>query len=92
MDGPFGALDPISRESLQREFADLHRRLRKTVVFVTHDIEEAVLLSDRVVLMRMGRIEQVGAPEELFGVRLRSSSYATSSEMSSAYAYSLDTG
>ncbi len=66
MDEPFGALDPISRERLQREFADLHRRLRKTVVFVTHDIEEAVLLSDRIVLMRMGRIEQVGAPEELW--------------------------
>ncbi len=66
MDEPFGALDPISRESLQREFAGLHRRLRKTVVFVTHDIEEAVLLGDRIVLMRMGRIEQVGAPEDLW--------------------------
>ena len=44
MDEPFGALDPISRERLQTEFAALHRRLGKTVVFVTHDIEEAVLL------------------------------------------------
>ncbi len=66
MDEPFGALDPISRERLQREFADLHRRLGKTVVFVTHDIEEAVILGDRIVLMRDGRIIQVGAPEELW--------------------------
>jgi osmoprotectant transport system ATP-binding protein len=66
MDEPFGALDPINRERLQREFAALHRRLGKTVVFVTHDIEEAVLLGDRIVLMREGRIAQVGAPEELW--------------------------
>ncbi|MBN1630649.1 MAG: ABC transporter ATP-binding protein [Thermoleophilia bacterium] len=66
MDEPFGALDPISRERLQREFAALHKRLGKTVVFVTHDIEEAVLLGDRIVLMRDGRIVQVGAPEELW--------------------------
>jgi len=66
MDEPFGALDPISRERLQREFAALHQRLGKTVVFVTHDIEEAVLLGDRIVLMREGRIVQVGAPEELW--------------------------
>ncbi|MBN1320763.1 MAG: ABC transporter ATP-binding protein [Thermoleophilia bacterium] len=66
MDEPFGALDPINRERLQREFAALHRRLGKTVVFVTHDIEEAVLLGDRIVLMRDGRIVQVGAPEELW--------------------------
>lgn len=66
MDEPFGALDPINRERLQREFAALHRRLGKTVVFVTHDIEEAVLLGDRIVLMRDGRVVQVGAPEELW--------------------------
>lgn len=66
MDEPFGALDPISRERLQREFAALHKRLGKTVVFVTHDIEEAVLLGNRIVLMREGRIVQVGAPEELW--------------------------
>ena len=66
MDEPFGALDPISREHLQREFADLHRRLGKTVVFVTHDIEEAVLLGDRIVLMRDGSIVQEGAPEDLW--------------------------
>jgi len=66
MDEPFGALDPISRERLQREFAALHKRLGKTVVFVTHDVEEAVLLGDRIVLMRQGRIVQEGAPEELW--------------------------
>jgi osmoprotectant transport system ATP-binding protein len=66
MDEPFGALDPISRERLQREFAALHSRLGKTVVFVTHDVEEAVLLGDRIVLMRDGRIVQEGAPEELW--------------------------
>lgn len=66
MDEPFGALDPINRERLQREFAELHRRLGKTVVFVTHDIEEAVLLGDRIVLMRDGRIVQSGAPEDLW--------------------------
>lgn len=66
MDEPFGALDPINRERLQREFAALHRRLGKTVVFVTHDIEEAVLLGDRIVLMRDGRIVQIGRPEELW--------------------------
>jgi osmoprotectant transport system ATP-binding protein len=66
MDEPFGALDPISRERLQREFAALHQRLGKTVIFVTHDIEEAVLLGDRIVLMREGRIVQVGSPEELW--------------------------
>ena len=66
MDEPFGALDPINRERLQREFAALHKRLGKTVVFVTHDIEEAVLLGDRIVLMREGRIVQSGSPEELW--------------------------
>ena len=66
MDEPFGALDPINRERLQREFANLHARLGKTVVFVTHDIEEAVLLGDRIVLMSEGRIVQDGAPEDLW--------------------------
>lgn len=66
MDEPFGALDPISRERLQYEFAALHARLGKTVVFVTHDIEEAVLIGDRIVLMREGQIVQQGTPEELW--------------------------
>lgn len=66
MDEPFGALDPINRERLQREFVDLHRRLDITVVFVTHDIEEAVLLGDRIVLMKDGMVVQDGAPEDLW--------------------------
>ena len=66
MDEPFGALDPINRERLQREFALLHKRLGKTVVFVTHDIGEAVLLGDRIVLMRDGQIVQSGVPENLW--------------------------
>jgi len=66
MDEPFGALDPINRERLQREFVALHNRLGKTVVFVTHDIEEAVMLGDRIVLMRDGRIVQEGSPDRLW--------------------------
>lgn len=65
MDEPFGALDPISRENLQNELLDTHKKLKKTIVFVTHDINEAIKLADRIVLMRNGEIEQVGTPEEL---------------------------
>lgn len=65
MDEPFGALDPITRFSLQQEFLDLKRRIRKTIVFVTHDISEAVILGDRIAVMRFGRLEQVASPEEL---------------------------
>ena len=65
MDEPFGAVDPLTRERLQEEFLELQRRLRKTVVFVTHDIDEAVKLADRVCLMNGGRIEQYDTPETL---------------------------
>jgi osmoprotectant transport system ATP-binding protein len=65
MDEPFGALDPISRENLQNELLDLQRKLKKTIIFVTHDIDEALKLADRIVLMRRGKIEQVGTPDEL---------------------------
>ncbi|HLR47066.1 MAG TPA: ABC transporter ATP-binding protein [Deinococcales bacterium] len=65
MDEPFGAVDPITRERLQEEFLDLQNRLGKTVVFVTHDLDEAVKLADRVCLMRAGRVEQFAEPEEL---------------------------
>jgi len=64
MDEPFGALDPISRDSLQNELLDIHNKLKKTIIFVTHDINEALKLADRIVLMRKGRIEQVGEPQE----------------------------
>lgn len=65
MDEPFGALDPISRQRLQSEFARLQREVGKTVVFVTHDVEEAVALGDRIALMETGQIVQFDTPEAL---------------------------
>jgi osmoprotectant transport system ATP-binding protein len=66
MDEPFGAVDPIVRAQLQREFLRLQRELRKTVVFVTHDIDEAVLLADRVAVLSTGGIlQQLAAPVEM---------------------------
>ncbi|MBB3330914.1 osmoprotectant transport system ATP-binding protein [Halomonas campaniensis] len=65
MDEPFGALDPITRESLQAELRDLQSRLHKTIVFVTHDMDEALGLADRLVVMKAGRIVQQGSPLEL---------------------------
>jgi len=67
MDEPFGALDALTRESLQRELLDLGRELAKTVVFVTHDLFEAVLLGDRIAVLHRGRLEQIGTPAELVG-------------------------
>ncbi len=65
MDEPFGALDPITRGNLQREVVEIQRKLRKSVVMVTHDMDEAVKLGDRIVIMDAGRIAQSGAPSEL---------------------------
>jgi osmoprotectant transport system ATP-binding protein len=65
MDEPFGALDPINRSEIQQVLLDLQQRLKKTIVFVSHDIAEALLLADRIVLMRKGRIVQQGHPAEL---------------------------
>lgn len=65
MDEPFGALDAIERVRLQAELAALHERLHKTVLFVTHDVEEALHLADRIVVMRAGRIEQYARPIEI---------------------------
>jgi osmoprotectant transport system ATP-binding protein len=64
MDEPFGALDPITRAELQREFKLLHDRLSKTVVFVTHDVSEALLLGDRIALMDAGALRGIYAPHE----------------------------
>ena len=64
MDEPFGALDPITRAELQREFLALQNRLRKTVVFVTHDLREALLLGTRIALMEAGRLVTVQAPDQ----------------------------
>ena len=69
MDEPFGALDPITRAELQREFLDLQKRLQKTVVFVTHDLREALLLGTRIALMEAGRLVTVQTPEEFLGSR-----------------------
>jgi osmoprotectant transport system ATP-binding protein len=66
MDEPFGAVDPVRRGALQREFRRLQRELKKTVVFVTHDVDEAVLLGDRIAIMREGgEIAQYGPPDAL---------------------------
>jgi osmoprotectant transport system ATP-binding protein len=66
MDEPFGAVDPIVRAQLQREFARLQRELGKTVVFVTHDVDEAIFLGDRIAILETGgRLAQLGTPEEL---------------------------
>jgi osmoprotectant transport system ATP-binding protein len=64
MDEPFGALDPITRAELQREFLELQRRLRKTVVFVTHDLREALLLGTRIALLEQGRMVTMLSAEE----------------------------
>jgi osmoprotectant transport system ATP-binding protein len=63
MDEPFGALDPLTRAALQREFAALQRRLAKTVVLVTHDVREALALGTRVALMSAGRVLLLETPE-----------------------------
>jgi osmoprotectant transport system ATP-binding protein len=64
MDEPFGALDPVTRAELQREFSALAHRLGKTIVFVTHDLREALLLASRIVLLESGRIVASAAPQE----------------------------
>jgi osmoprotectant transport system ATP-binding protein len=66
MDEPFSAVDPIVRTELQRELLHLQARLGKTIVFVTHDIDEALLLGDRIaVFAEGGRLAQYGIPEEI---------------------------
>ncbi len=64
MDEPFGALDPLTRDELQREFLLLQQRLHKTVLFVTHDLREALRLGSRIALMEAGRLVTVLAPDE----------------------------
>lgn len=65
MDEPFGALDPMTRESLQDEIKNLQQTLGKTIVFVTHDIDEAIKLADKIVIMRAGQLVQVGTPDDI---------------------------
>lgn len=69
MDEPFGAVDPIVRHRLQDELLDLQKRLRKTIVFVTHDIEEAIRLGDQIVILNVGGVlEQKGSPAEILSL------------------------
>jgi osmoprotectant transport system ATP-binding protein len=65
LDEPFGALDPITRRELQREFRALQTRLRKTALFVTHDLREAARVADRLALLDRGRVLAAGTPAEL---------------------------
>lgn len=63
MDEPFSALDPISREKLQDDLIQLQQQIKKTIIFVTHDIEEAMKLGDRICLLNEGRVEQIDTPD-----------------------------
>ena len=63
LDEPFGALDPLTRASLQRQFIEISKRLNKTAVFVTHDVREALLLGSRIALMATGRIVLLETPQ-----------------------------
>ncbi len=65
MDEPFSALDPLIRRQMQEEFINLRQQLKKTVIFITHDLLEALTLGDRVAIMRDGEIVQLGTPEEI---------------------------
>ena len=66
MDEPFGAIDPITRDRLQNEFLRLHRELRKTVIFVTHDVDEAIKMGDRIAILRQGGVlAQYATPDEI---------------------------
>lgn len=65
MDEPFSALDPISREQLQDELRKLQQEIHKTIVFVTHDMDEALKIADNIIVMKKGQVEQTGTPQEL---------------------------
>ncbi|MDY6971617.1 MAG: ATP-binding cassette domain-containing protein [Thermodesulfobacteriota bacterium] len=65
MDEPFGALDALTRETLQKELLRLRKRLKKTMIFVTHDILEAFLIGDRIAVLHQGNLEQVGTKKDL---------------------------
>ena len=66
MDEPFGAVDPLARDKLASDYRQIHNSLGLTTVLVTHDMTEAILISDRIALMREGRLVQVGSSHELF--------------------------
>lgn len=68
MDEPFGALDPLTREKVQIAFREIQKKLHKTVVFVTHDVEEAILLADRIALMYDGKILHLDTPSQFMNL------------------------
>jgi osmoprotectant transport system ATP-binding protein len=65
MDEPFGALDALTRETLQQELLTLKKKLKKTIIFVTHDIFEALLMGDRIAILHGGNLEQIGTKKEI---------------------------
>ncbi|NGX37209.1 MAG: Osmoprotectant import ATP-binding protein OsmV [Chlamydiae bacterium] len=65
MDEPFGALDPLMREQLQQEFLEIQSKIRRTIVFVTHDLSEAVKMGDRIAIFEEGKLLQIASPKEL---------------------------
>ncbi len=65
MDEPFSALDPLIRRQLQKQFLELAKIVRKTTVFITHDLDEAMLLGDHIAIMKDGKIVQIGTPEDI---------------------------
>ncbi len=67
MDEPFSALDPLIRRDMQDELIDLQRKFHKSIIFITHDLNEALKLGDRVAIMKQGRFVQIGTPEEIVG-------------------------
>jgi osmoprotectant transport system ATP-binding protein len=74
MDEPFGAIDPITRTRLQDEFLRIQERVKKTVVFVTHDLDEAIKMGSRIAILREGKVVQYDTPEHILarpGVRTR---------------------
>ena len=70
-DEPFASLDPITRYELQRQFLELRSTVRKTALFVTHDVREALLLATRIALLREGELESVATPEEFLATRTK---------------------
>jgi len=65
MDEPFGAIDPINREVIQDEFLKMQQAIRKTIIFVSHDLDEAVKMADKIAIFRSGKLEQYASPDEL---------------------------
>ena len=65
MDEPFSALDPLIRKQLQDQFMELSRELKKTTMFITHDLDEAIRIGNRIAIMKDGRVVQIGTPEEI---------------------------